>query len=69
MEIVKQAEVSQYSMYGSSGRSGVATAELERLGVVEVKVFIGERGRGGKILKFRVSCEKDNVKHVIDQRI
>jgi tetratricopeptide (TPR) repeat protein len=69
MEIVKQAEVSQYSMYGSSGRRGVATAELERLGVVEVKVFIGERGRGGRILKFRVSCEKDNVKNVVDQRI
>jgi tetratricopeptide (TPR) repeat protein len=69
MEIVKQAKVSQYSMYGSGGGRGLAATELERLGVVEVRVFFGERGRGGKVLKFRVSSEKENVKHFIDQRI
>ena len=69
MEIVKQAKVSQYSMYGSGGGRGLAATELERLGVVEVRVFFGERGRGGKVLKYRVSSEKENVKHLIDQRI
>ena len=69
IDIVKQAKVSQYSMYGSSGRRGLAATELERSGVVEVRVFFGERGRGGKVLKFRVSSEKENVKHLIDQRV
>jgi hypothetical protein len=35
--------------------------------VVEVRFFFGERGRGGKILKLRVSCERDDVKRYIDQ--
>ena len=69
MNIVKQAKVTQYSMYGTGGRPGLVTAELEKLGVVEVRVFFGEKGRGGKILKLRVSSEKENVKRYIDQRI
>jgi len=69
MDIVKQAQVSQYSMYGSGGHRGLATEELEKLGAVEVRFFFGERGRGGKILKLRVACEKENVKMYIDQRI
>ncbi len=69
MDIVKQAKVSRYSMYGSGGHRGLATTELENLGVVEVRFFFGERGRGGKILKLRVSYEKENIKQYIDQRI
>jgi tetratricopeptide (TPR) repeat protein len=69
LNIVKQAKVSQYSMYGTGGRLGRVTAELEKLGVVEMRVFFGEKGRGGKILKLRVSSEKENVKRYIDQRI
>jgi tetratricopeptide (TPR) repeat protein len=68
MDIVKQARVSRYSMYGSGGHRGSATTELENLGVVEVRFFFGERGRGGKILKLRVSYEKENVKQYVDQR-
>ena len=67
MDIVKQGRISQYSMYGVSGRHGSALSELERLGVVEVRLFQGERGRGGKILKLRIAYEKENVKRHIDQ--
>ncbi|MGD9130786.1 MAG: DUF2791 family P-loop domain-containing protein [Candidatus Bathyarchaeota archaeon] len=68
MDIVKQAGVSRYSMYGSDSHRGLATTELEDLGVVEARFFFGERGRGGKILKLRVSYEKENVKQYVDQR-
>ena len=68
MDIVKQAGVSRYSMYGSGSHRGLATTELEDLGVVEARFFFGERGRGGKILKLRVSYEKENVKQYVDQR-
>jgi tetratricopeptide (TPR) repeat protein len=69
IDIVNQANVSRYSMYGSSDHRGIVTRELENLDVVEVRFFLGERGRGGKILKLRVSYEKEVVKQYIDQRI
>ena len=67
MDVVNQAKVSRYSMYGSSNHRGLVTRELENLGVVEARFFFGERGRGGKILKLRVTYEKEIVKQHIDQ--
>jgi len=69
MDIVNQAKVSRYSMYGSSDHWGLVMRELENLGIVEARFFFGERGRGGKILKLRVAYEKEVVKQYIDQRI
>jgi hypothetical protein len=69
MDIVKQAKVSRYSIYGSSGHRGLAISELENLGVVEIRFFFGERGRGGKIIKIRASYEKENSKRYIDLRV
>ena len=66
MDIVKQAGVSQYSIYKSKGRSGLALSELVKLGLVEVRVFLGERGRGGKIRKIRISYDRKNVIGYID---
>lgn len=67
MDIVKQGRISKYSVYGASGRRGTALSELEHLGLVEVRLFQGERGRGGKILKLRIAYEKENVKRYVDQ--
>jgi tetratricopeptide (TPR) repeat protein len=67
MDIVKQGRVSQYSLYGASNRRGVALSELEHQGIIEARLFEGERGRGGKIRKLRVAYEKENVKRRIDQ--
>ena len=69
MDIVKEAPVSYYSMYGSGKNHGYAASELERLGVVEFRIFIGERGRGGKVLKLRVDTEKEIITNYIDQNI
>lgn len=69
MDIVKKAPVSHYSMYGSGKHHGYAVAELERLGVVEFRIFLGERGRGGKVLKLRVDAEKENIKNYVDQHM
>jgi hypothetical protein len=68
MDIVRQSNVSQYSLYGFSGSRGKAMSELERSGLVETRAFVGERGRGGKTLKIRVAYEKDAVKRKIDQK-
>ena len=69
MEIVKHGKVSKSSLYGARGRRGQAIFELERRGLVETRVFPGERGRGGRILKMRISYEKETIKRHIDQRI
>jgi tetratricopeptide (TPR) repeat protein len=69
MNIVKETPISHYSMYGSGKHHGYAASELERLGVVEFRIFLGERGRGGRVLKLRVDAEKENIKNYIDQYI
>lgn len=66
IDIAKQGKVSKYSLYGFSGNRGQAVSELGRLGLVEARIFVGERGRGGKILKLRVACEKEIVRRQID---
>jgi tetratricopeptide (TPR) repeat protein len=67
-QIVKQAKISQYSMYKSKGRTGLALNELEKLGLIEIRIFFGERGRGGKIKKVRVLCDKENVRNYIERQ-
>jgi hypothetical protein len=69
MNIVKETPVSHYSMYGSGKHHGYAASELERLGVVESRIFLGERGRGGRVLKLRVEAEKESIKNYVDQYI
>ncbi len=69
MEIAKHAKVSRHSLYGDGSSRGRAISELEHRGFVEARIFPKERGRGGKISKFRVFYEKEIVKRRIDQDI
>jgi hypothetical protein len=62
MDMVNHARVSRYSVYGFPSSQGQAIAELQGLGIVEVRMFEGERGRGGKIVKARICYEKEKVK-------
>jgi len=66
-EIVKKARVSKYSVYGS-GRLGPVVSEIERSGLIEARIFPGERGRGGRILKLRVLYENEKVKQQLGCR-
>jgi tetratricopeptide (TPR) repeat protein len=68
-QIVKQAKVSKSSVYGPKGRRGCAVSELEKRGLVETRVFPGERGRGGRIIKMRIAYGKETVKRHVDQRV
>jgi hypothetical protein len=69
MQIVKDARVSKYSLYGGRGRRGPAMSELERRGLVETRVFPEERGRGGEIVKTRIFYEKETVKRYVDKQV
>jgi hypothetical protein len=57
------------SVYSSHGGLGSAMSELERRGLVEIRVFPGERGRGGRITKFRAAYEKEIIKRYIDRLV
>ena len=61
MEIVKYSQVSMNSMYGRSGKGGKAKLEMIRTGLVETRFFLGERGRGGSVLKMRIRCENETL--------
>ena len=66
MEVVRDAQVTMYSMYGRTGQGGKVTAELADLGVIESRFFLGERGRGGRVFKIRVRYGKELVKQRVD---
>ena len=68
-QVVEGAKTSKSSVYGPSGRLGSAISELERRGLIETRIFPGERGRGGRILKARISYEKETVKRYVDHQI
>jgi tetratricopeptide (TPR) repeat protein len=68
MDVVKVAKISQYSLYGQSNRKGEAMSELERSNLVETRLFTGERGRAGRVLKIRVIYENEFVNKLIRQR-
>ena len=67
--IIKNGKIPKFSVYGNSHKKGKAILELERRGLVETRVFPGERGRGGNIMKARICHEKEPVKHLIEHRI
>jgi hypothetical protein len=62
MGMVKNGKISKYAVYGFQGHGRNAISELEHRGLIEARVFLGERGRGGKILKLRVSYDNEVLK-------
>ena len=68
MEVARNAKITMYSMYGRSGRGGKVTMELANLGVVESRFFLGERGRGGRVLKMRICCGKELIRQRVDSK-
>jgi len=69
VQIKENAKVPKSSMYGTGKRRGHAISELERRGLVDTRIFLGERGRGGRITKTRVFYEKETIKRHVDQHI
>jgi hypothetical protein len=68
-EIVTHGRIPKSGVYGTGGRRGRDMAELERRGIVESRVFQGERGRGGNIWKVRVPYDKETIKRYVDERV
>jgi hypothetical protein len=69
VQIKEKAKIPKSSVYGTVKRRGPAISELERRGLVETRIFPGERGRGGRIIKARIFYEKETIKRYIDQHV
>ncbi len=69
MDTIKHGGVPKSNVYNAHGGMGSAISELERRGLVEIRVFPGERGRGGRILKMRPAYEKETIKRYIDRLV
>jgi tetratricopeptide (TPR) repeat protein len=69
VQIKENAKVPKSSIYSTIKRRGYAISELEKRGLVETRIFPGERGRGGRITKARVFYEKETIKRYIDQHV
>lgn len=62
MQIAQGARVSKAVVYGTGSKKyGLAIAALWKNGVIEVRRFVGERGRGGKITKVRLAHDNELV--------
>lgn len=69
VEVIRQGKATKFSLYGDGGSQRPLTSKLERTGLIEVRKFSGERGRGGRVLKMRVCYEKEVVKRYIDSQM
>ena len=67
-QIIKETGVSKRSLYGSGGRLGYGLSELQRKGLIDLRAFRGERGRGGHILKVRVHHKKELVRRYVKEK-
>ncbi len=67
-QIIKGAGVPKRSLYGASGRLGQGISELQRKGLVDVETLVGERGRGGHILRVRIHHEKELVRRYVKEK-
>lgn len=68
-QCLRSTRVPKASVYGTSKNPGYVVSELTRRSVAETRIFPGERGRGGRVLKIRISYDREFVKHYIDKRI
>lgn len=68
-QCLRSTRVPKSSVYGTNKSPGYAVSELTRRSVAETRIFSGERGRGGRVLKIRVSYDRDFMRHYIDKRI
>src|SRR5438132_2343519 len=69
LEIVRSLKIPRSRVYGDARYKHAFGKPLQKLvkrGIVEFRVFPGSRGRGGNIVKVRISYEKEPVKRIVD---
>ncbi len=68
-EIAQEAQVSTSLLYGKHSTMGSALDEPVRRGLIETRIFPGERGRGGEVLRLRIAYDKEPIRDFVNRRI
>ena len=68
-QLARTMNVSPSSMYGKRGGMSPELGELVKLGLVETRLFRGERGRGGEVTRMRVAYERDPIREYVKERV
>jgi tetratricopeptide (TPR) repeat protein len=69
VEVSKATKIPRSYFYNRKGRVGLPIAELERRGLVDLRIFTGERGRGGKVIRIRINVERDIIEQFIKNKL
>jgi TolB-like protein/Flp pilus assembly protein TadD len=67
--VAKESNLSSSAVYGKRGGVAPDIGELIRRGLVETRVSLQERGRGGKVTRIRIAYDRDAVKDFVQIRI
>ena len=68
-ELAAATKIPHATLYGRHGNYGPVFSELLARGLVETRVFTGERGRGGEVLRARIAYDKEPVKRYVDRTV
>jgi hypothetical protein len=66
-QLIKDVGVKWSMVYGTRGKLGQPLEELSRRGLIESRMFPQERGRGGTVIRVRISYDKEVVKNYVDK--
>jgi hypothetical protein len=66
-ELSAATKIPHATLYGKRGNYGPPMNELLSRGLIETRVFSGQRGRGGEVLKARIAYDKEPVKRYVDR--
>jgi hypothetical protein len=68
-ELAKTTRIPRTTLYGVHGNYGAMMNELLARGLIETRVFTGQRGRGGEVLRVRIAYDKEPVKRYVDYAV
>jgi hypothetical protein len=68
-EIAHRTRVSTSLLYGKTSIVNPSLDEPLRRGLIETRIFPGERGRGGEVMRLRVAYERDPIRELVSKRI
>jgi tetratricopeptide (TPR) repeat protein len=69
VDIARHTKIPQSAFYKREAQDSGGLGELQRMGLVEVRFYTGERGRGGKITRARIAYDKEEIRKHISRRI
>jgi adenylate cyclase len=68
-EVAQRAHLSPSALYGKHSTIGPVLDEPIRRGLIESRIFPGERGRGGEVLRLRIVYDKEPIKEFVNRKV